>query len=193
MRKPERLVRVLVVVGVFGALVASLAVWGLGTTGGTRLTVAATAGSAAAGAEASPGVGPTTSTAPTTTAAPPPRAPSVTTAMSQAFRVTGDISPKSVVASGHGLVFAQNMMYKHTVTAYAPDGTLEATIADSVDLATFGISDHPGTSQGAPVEAVFTNDGRYAYVSNYAMYGKGFGPEGTDSCSPSSGYDDSFV
>ena len=109
-------------------------------------------------------------------------------------RITGDISPKSVVASKHGIVFAENMMYTHTVTAYgAADGRLLATIPDSVDLATFGTEGHPGRSQGAPVEAAFTNDGRFAYVSNYSMYGVGFGPEGTDSCSPASGYDSSFL
>ena len=53
-----------------------------------------------------------------------------------------------------------------------------ATIPDSVDLATFGIDGHPGTSQGAPVEAAFTKDGRFAYVSNYSMYGVGLRPRG---------------
>ena len=38
--------------------------------------------------------------------------------------ITGPISPKSVVASGRGLVFAQNMMYKHTITVYDPAGNL---------------------------------------------------------------------
>ncbi len=32
--------------------------------------------------------------------------------------ITGRISPKSVVASGSGLVTAQNMMYTHTITVY---------------------------------------------------------------------------
>jgi YVTN family beta-propeller protein len=113
--------------------------------------------------------------------------------MAQAYRITGDISPKSVVASGHGLVIAQNMMYTHSVTAYRATGELAATIPDAVDLAAFGIDGHPGTSRGAPVEAAFTSDGRFAYVSNYSMYGTGFGPEGTDSCTPDSGYDDSFL
>jgi YVTN family beta-propeller protein len=43
---------------------------------------------------------------------------------------------------------------------------------------------HPGISNGAPVEAAFDPSGRYAYVSNYSMYGEGFGPEGSDVCSP---------
>jgi DNA-binding beta-propeller fold protein YncE len=50
-----------------------------------------------------------------------------------------------------------------------------------------------GARSPSPVEAAFSPDGRYAYVSNYSMYGQGFGPEGSDSCTPSSGYDESFV
>jgi YVTN family beta-propeller protein len=133
----------------------------------------------------------TTTTEATTTTQPPVAA--ATTVFGEPTRITGDISPKSVTASGAGFVFAQNMMYTHTVTAYRADGTLAATIPDSVDLASFGVPDHPGLSKGAPVEADFTSDDRFAYVSNYSMYGAGFGPEGADSCTPSSGYDDSFV
>lgn len=108
--------------------------------------------------------------------------------------ITGEISPKSVASSGHGVVTAQNMMYTHTVTVYdSRSMRLRATIQDAVRLADFGVKGHPGVSRGAPVEAAFSPDGRYAYVSNYAMYGAGFGPEGSDTCSPSSGYDDSYV
>jgi len=62
-----------------------------------------------------------------------------------------------------------------------------------VRLSDFGIDGHPGESRGAPVEAAFSTDGRYAYVSNYSMYGAGFGPEGSDTCTPSSGTSDSYV
>ena len=97
--------------------------------------------------------------------------------------ITGHISPKSVVSSGRGLVFAQNMMYTHTVTVYN-DRTMRLvkTISDAVNLARFGVKGHPGTVRGAPVELAFTPDGKYAYVSNYSMYGAGFGGEGTDDC-----------
>ena len=134
-----------------------------------------------------------TTTAPSTTSTTRPPVAASTTVLRQRQRITGDISPKSVVASPLGLVLAQNMMYTHTVTAYRPDGSLAATIPDGVDLEAFGIDGHPGTSRGAPVEAAFTQDGRFAYVSNYSMYGNGFGPEGTDSCTPDSGFDDSFT
>ena len=100
--------------------------------------------------------------------------------------IGGAISPKSVEATGFGLVFAQNMMYKHSVTVYRSNGRLARTISDSVRLSDYGVSGHPGTSRGAPVEATFSPDGKYAYVSNYSMYGQGHGPEGLDSCSPSS-------
>jgi len=111
--------------------------------------------------------------------------------------IGGPISPKSVDASDTGLVFAQNMMYRHTVTVYSSAGNLVATIPDSVDMSKFGFQGHPGTTQGAPVEAAFTPDSRYVYVSNYSMYGTGFGPEGSDTCTPSSaqaaGDTDSYV
>jgi YVTN family beta-propeller protein len=111
--------------------------------------------------------------------------------------IGGPISPKSVAASGTGLVFAQNMMYRHTVTVYGSNGALVGTIPDTVDLTQLGSSGHPGLSKGAPVEAAFTPDARYAYVSNYSMYGAGFGPEGKDNCTPASaraaGDTDSYV
>src|SRR5664280_1845021 len=96
--------------------------------------------------------------------------------------ITGAISSKSVVATGTGLVFAQNMMYQHTITVYRADGTLAATIPDSVDLAAYRIAGHPGQVRGAPVEAASSPDHKSMYVSNYSMYGAGFGPEGSDAC-----------
>jgi YVTN family beta-propeller protein len=124
----------------------------------------------------------------------PPEHPSATTRLKQVDKITGAITPKSVVANGKGLVIANNMMYSHTMTLYdAGSRKLEATIPDSVDLSELGVKGHPGTSKGAPVEAAFTKDGRYAYVSQYSMYGSGFGPHGVDVCKPSDGYDASFV
>jgi DNA-binding beta-propeller fold protein YncE len=108
--------------------------------------------------------------------------------------LTGNISPKSVASSGAGYVTAQNMMYRHTVTVYdARSLKLVKTISDAVNLRRLGYPQYKGTVRGAPVEAAFSPDGRYAYVSNYSMYGQGFGPEGDDDCTPSSGYDRSFV
>jgi DNA-binding beta-propeller fold protein YncE len=106
----------------------------------------------------------------------------------------GDISPKSVVASGTGLVFAQNMMYRHTITVYdARSLKLRKTIPDRVRLSALGYRRFTGIQRGAPVEAAFASEAEVAYVSNYSMYGSGFGAEGTDSCTPASGYDRSFV
>jgi len=108
--------------------------------------------------------------------------------------ITGNISPKSVASSGTGYVTAQNMMYRHSVTVYdARTLRLVKTISDAVDLRRLGYPSYRGTSRGAPVEAAFSSDGRYAYVSNYSMYGARFGAEGDDDCTPSSGYGDSFV
>ena len=129
-----------------------------------------------------------------TAPAPKPRKPSSRTTLRLRETLGGDITPKSVASSGTGLVFAQNMMYRHSVTVY-DSRTLELrkTISDSVSLADFGYKRYSGTQQGAPVEAAFSPDGKYAYVSNYSMYGEGFGPEGDDECTPASGYDESFV
>jgi len=108
--------------------------------------------------------------------------------------ITGQISPKSVLASNSGLVSAHNMMYNHSVTIYdAQTLELKKTIPDSVVLSDFGYSKYSGTFKGAPVEGAFSPDGKYLYFTNFAMYGKGFKKEGHDTCSPSSGYDKSFL
>jgi YVTN family beta-propeller protein len=132
----------------------------------------------------------TTAPAPSTTVPPvktvPPGPPTDQRRMVSVNVIGGAISPKSVDASGTGLIVAQNMMYHHSVTVYNSTGDLVRTIPDSVDLSQFGYPDHPGLSRGAPVEAAFSPDARYVYVSNYSMYGQGFGPEGVDTCTPSS-------
>ena len=107
--------------------------------------------------------------------------------------IGGAISPKSVVASGTGLFVAQNMMYQHTVTVYDDQFRLVATVSDAVDLSTLGYPQFPGTTRGAPVEAAFTPDKKHVYVSNYSMYGRGQGPEGTDTCPVQNQLTPSFV
>ncbi|WP_427383729.1 YncE family protein [Janibacter sp. G56] len=103
------------------------------------------------------------------------------------------MAPKSVVASAQGTLFAQNMMYRHSVSVFNADGALVRTIPDEVNLEDFGIEGHGTSSKGAPVEMAFSPDGKTAWVSNYSMYGEGFGPEGSDSCVPGDGTDDSYV
>lgn len=109
--------------------------------------------------------------------------------------VDPSISPKSVVSSGTGYVFAQNMMYRHTMTVYDTRSLkLVKTIEDSVRLSDFGYSTQQTAQvRGAPVEAAQSPDGRFMYVSQYSMYGEGFIHQGSDACSPESGVDDSFV
>lgn len=108
--------------------------------------------------------------------------------------INGSIAPKSVRSSGDGVVSAHNMMYRHSVTVYdAKTFELLHTVSDSVSLKDFGFRKFAGKYKGAPVEGTFSPDGKYLYVSNYAMYGKGFNKEGTDKCSPADGYDKSFV
>ncbi len=130
----------------------------------------------------------TTTSAPTTTTA----VPSDQTELVHLLDLTGDLSSKSVVASGHGFYFAQNMMYRHTISVFTADKELAATIPDSVDLSAYGFDVEEGTYMGAPVEAAFSPNGRYAYVSNYRMYGPGFSGGGSDGCNKGAG-DDSFV
>ncbi|PZE16797.1 hypothetical protein DNU06_11105 [Putridiphycobacter roseus] len=103
------------------------------------------------------------------------------------------ISPKSIVTNGQGIFAAQNMMYRHTITFYNAEGTLLKSLKDHVNLAEKGFSNYKNvTYLGAPVEACFTKDGKYLWVSNYAMYGPGFNKEGCDGCSGKN-YDPSFL
>jgi YVTN family beta-propeller protein len=119
---------------------------------------------------------------------------SADTKMSLVKTITGNISPKSVRSSGSGLVSAHNMMYRHSVTIYdANTFELVSTVPDSVQLSKYGYSKYSSIYKGAPVEGAYSPDGKYLYVTNYAMYGKGFNREGHDICSPASGYDTSFL
>ncbi len=108
--------------------------------------------------------------------------------------INGSISPKSVRSSGDGVVSAHNMMYNHSVTVYdAKTFELLKTVPDSISLKDFGYSKSASLFKGAPVEGTYSPDGKYLYVSNYAMYGPGYKKEGHDTCSPASGFDTSFV
>lgn len=107
--------------------------------------------------------------------------------------ITGGISPKSIVHSGTGLFFAQNMMYTHKITVYDRDYKLVKTISDKVDLAKLGQPAYRGQFQGSPVECAFSPDGREAWVSNYQMYGKGFNRPGHDRADGVTKYDPSFL
>lgn len=86
------------------------------------------------------------------------------------------ITPKSVVANGHGLVIANNMMYQNSVTLYdSQTGELVQELADTISPGQLGVDGYPETVQGAPVEAVWTEDGQYAYVSQYRLADIGAG------------------
>ena len=128
-------------------------------------------------------------TAPSTTE---PRPRSDELILEEIDRLTGDLASKSVVASGSGLFFAQNMMYRHTISVFDSDEQLVATIPDEVDLESFGFDVEPGLYRGAPVEAAFSSDGRFGYVSNYRMYGPGFSSSASDGCNKGAGQN-SFV
>jgi len=107
--------------------------------------------------------------------------------------IHGNIAPKSVGYSGYGLFFAQNMMYRHSITVYDRQFRLVKTISDKVDLAQLGHAGFKGLYRGAPVEVAFSDSGRYAWVSNYMMFGPGFANSGNDTCSGTGRHDRSFV
>jgi hypothetical protein len=68
-----------------------------------------------------------------------------------------DISPKSVASTGTGYVFAQNMMYRHTMTVYdSKTLKLVKTIDDSIDAAAFGVPDDSGLTR---IWAAIVTDG----------------------------------
>ena len=157
----------------------------------TRTELPTTAANASVSTEPPPSASPSPS--PSASPTPPAGPPSTALRLELVDTITGNLSPKSVVASQTGLFFVQNMMYRHTVAVYDRERELVETISDEVELSELGHRRLTGSYRGAPVEAAFSPDGRYAYVSNYAMYGPGFTNPGDDVCSPASGYDDSFL
>ena len=117
-----------------------------------------------------------------------PAVPSDEKTLREVARLTGGLAPKSVVASGTGLYFAQNMMYRHTISIFNGRKQLVKTLPDTVDLRAFGRDVRGETYRGAPVEAVFTSDGAHAFVSNYRMYGLGYSSTaGGDACTKDDG------
>ena len=135
----------------------------------------------------------TAAATPPPTPVPHPGPPSEERLLERVTTIGGDIAPKSVVVSPTGVAFAQNMMYRHTVTAYDRDHELLATIPDTVRPTDFGLPGPDAELRGSPVEAAFSPDGAHGYVSNYRMHGPGYERGGTDVCSPDDGYDDSLV
>lgn len=105
--------------------------------------------------------------------------------------IEGSLSPKSVVHSGNGYFFSQHMMYKHKITVHDRNYQLIATISDKITPEDYG--EKGGDElRGAPVECVFSHQGKYAWVSNYNMTGEGFSHPGCDNCRGDS-YDSSYI
>ena len=93
----------------------------------------------------------------------------------------GNITPKSVVSNDHGLMITNNMMYSHNVTLYdVHTRTPVVELSDTVDADEFELEGLSGKVSGSPVEAVWTQDGKYAYVSQYLVDGHGATAE--DNC-----------
>ena len=157
--------------------------------------------SGASGASQTPASGTSSSSDPTSVSSQSSTFPTAATAaasdttfMQPVRTYAGGLTAKSVDASGTGLVIANNMIYKHTMTLFdAPTGQRIAEIPDEIDLQKFGLSDKPLKLTGGPVEAVWSHDGAYVYVSNYVMHGEGFNDEPNDLCTGKENYRPSYV
>lgn len=108
--------------------------------------------------------------------------------------ISGKLTPKSVDASGTGLVIANNMIYTHTMTLFNA-GTKQriADIPDTINLKDFGLSKTDTRLTGGPVEGVWSKDAKYVYVSNYVMTGPGYHDEPNDLCNGHEKYKPSYV
>lgn len=84
-------------------------------------------------------------------------------------------------------------MYKHTCTVYNRAFEKVATIKDGIHLDKYGEEEIKGFYRGSPVEITFSENGKYAWVSNYQMYGDSLKNPGCDGCSHSTKYDKSYV
>ncbi|MEP6757208.1 MAG: YncE family protein [Chthonomonadales bacterium] len=107
--------------------------------------------------------------------------------------ITGRLNPKSVVHNGNGLFFAQNMMYLHTIAVYDRSFKRVRTISDRITPAKYGYPQFSGNVQGGPVECAFSHGGKFAWVSNYQMYGADFKNPGNDHCGGTGHHDRSFL
>lgn len=107
--------------------------------------------------------------------------------------ITGEIRPKSIAHSGTGRFFAQNMMYRHSITVYDRNFELIKTISDQINMADYPVSSYSGKAEGSPVEIAFSSDGKTAWVSNFKMFGEEFRNPGQDNCVQSPNYDPSFL
>jgi YVTN family beta-propeller protein len=158
---------------------------GIGTSASTQPTVAL-----APQAEVAVATSPTVPSQESSVVVPP----SSSAHLKRVATLTGRFTPKSIVAAQNGLVFAQNMIYTHTISVFDErTHRLLRTIKDGVRLSDFGFKGLTSPVKGGPVEAAVTPDKRFVYVSNYSMYGPGFSHPGSDAGGPGSGTDRSFV
>ena len=150
-------------------LVAAALSAGVSAAAGCSTPIAADEEPAALSATTTPADAPTTSPSASPSASPSgspspteeARPPSSDGRLEKVETIAGDISPKSVTATGTGLVFAQNMMYKHSVTVYDQGGSSSSPRSPTRSTPSRSASTgYPASYRGAPVEAAVTPDGR---------------------------------
>lgn len=112
-------------------------------------------------------------------------------------RELGELTPKSLVSTKDGAVFAQNMIYKRSVSVFDHEGNHIADIAAKAPRSLLELPEDQKWEAwakrtgkklpqkwvwGAPVEGAVHPDGKRFFVSNY--YIQGAGPTGsvTDDC-----------
>ena len=179
-------------IGVVGAMLAAACTLGNGDPSDRIDGAAAASSSTSSTTTTTKPVPTTTTTTTTTTLVPPDGKTAADRTLSLVHEVTGELTPKSVVWSGGDTFIAQNMVYSHTIGVYDRSYNRVALIPDTIRLADYGFAEYPNEYRGGPVEAAFTPDGAYAYVSNYQMYGPEFTNPGDDDCGPGN-WDPSFV
>ena len=165
------------------------------TTSDQPVTLIEAPSSTTAVAEPPPTVQSTTAATSTTITAGSTTTTTVVPAASRTLALVDTIAdqrlqPKSVVATPTGLLFAQNMMYRHNVMVLNEHGEIIRIIDDEIDPASFGLQGP--VVRGSPVEAAVAPDARHVYVSNYKLYGAGYRSDADDNCDAGA-WEDSLV
>lgn len=107
--------------------------------------------------------------------------------------ISGNINPQDVIYSSTGYFFVPNSGTHHTTSVFDRTYFKVADVEDEVFLSDYFYNEYQGASKGAPFKGVATPDGKYVWISNYAMQGSNFTNPGYDNCISPGEYDPTFV